>query len=302
MKSAKRKLLMFPAMGIAAALAWPLVGGVTTASGQEKPVVISRAHEGSYRPSFSKPIFILALGTDNESKTFHRGGKRESGRTDSIHIIAINPVEKKATIVGIPRDSNVDLACGGTNKINAAQVFGGTRCIIDTVENLSGGRIKFDYYLLGSFDNLMTMVNAIGGVPVNIPFNLTDRNSRAKGLRKGLQTLNGYEALAYSRDRHDFGRGDFERTVHQGQVMIGGLTKARQLVEKEPGKSLGFLQTILRNTRTDIPVLEAFKLGLLALQIKPADVTNTFLDGTDSVDLFNPRPLLDNVADDAIIN
>jgi anionic cell wall polymer biosynthesis LytR-Cps2A-Psr (LCP) family protein len=146
------------------------------------------------------------------------------------------------------------------------------------------------------------MVNSLGGVPVNIPQNLNDRNSRAKGIRKGLHTLNGHDALAFSRDRHDFGRGDFERTVHQGQVMLGGLTKARQLVAKDPGKTLGFLRTVFKETHNDIPLLEAFRLGLLMLQIKPADVTNTFLDGTDSVDLFDPRPLLNNVADDAIIN
>jgi polyisoprenyl-teichoic acid--peptidoglycan teichoic acid transferase len=309
MTSPRRKLLLFPAMGLAAALAWQLVGGITTASGQEKPIVIRRAHAGSFRPSFTKPIFILALGTDNASPRYGRGGRVERGRTDSIHIIAINPVKKKATIVGIPRDSDVQLACGGKGKINAAQVFGGTDCIIKTVENLSAGRIRFDYYLLGSFTNLETMVNDLGGVPVNVEPGigssrrvLQDTSSKARGTRVGRQTLDGFHALAYSRNRHDYGRGDFDRTRHQGQVIIGGLTKARELAAKDPGKTLLFLRSIIRNTKNDIPLVEAFRLGLLALQIKPSDVTNTFLDGTDSVILFDPRPLLNNVADDAIIN
>ena len=78
----------------------------------------------------------------------------------------------------------------------------------------------------------------------------------------------------------------------------------------DPGKTLSFLRTIFRNVRTDVPVVEAFHLGLLCLQIKPADVTNTLLDGhADSlasgesvVFLDNPLPLLANVADDALID
>jgi LCP family protein required for cell wall assembly len=309
MSPAKRKLLMFPAMGIAAALVWQLVGGVTIASGQEKPIVIRRAHAGSFRPSFDRPIFILGIGTDNASHRFGRGGKVERGRADSIHVIAINPTLKKATIVGIPRDSNVKLACGGTSKINAAMVFGGPDCLIRTVENLSGGRIRFDYYLLGSFDNLLAMVDEIGGVPVNVEPGvgssrriLQDHHSKSTGIRTGKQVLDGFHALAYSRNRHDYGRGDFDRTRHQGQVMIGGLTKARQLVTTDPGKTLLFLRSIFKNTKNDIPLVEAFRLGLLSLQIDPRNVTNTFLEGTDSVILANPRPLLDNVADDAIID
>jgi anionic cell wall polymer biosynthesis LytR-Cps2A-Psr (LCP) family protein len=122
-------------------------------------------------------------------------------------------------------------------------------------------------------------------------------------------TLNGPQALAYSRNRHDYGRGDFDRTIHQGQVLVGALTKARTLVDANPGKTMTFLRTIFKNVRLDIPLAEAFRLGLLALQISPSDVKNTLLDGTtgttsagSSVLLFNPQPLLANVADDAIIN
>ena len=312
-----RKLLIFPALGMAAALVWTVAGGMTVAHGQEKPFSIHRAHDGTYRKPFGKPIFILALGSDSGAPAYGRGGTPESGRADSIHIIAINPQLKKATLVGIPRDSYVQLACGGKNKINAGMFFGGAKCMIDTIEALSGGRLKFDYYMVGGFSGLENAINDIGGIPVNVDRGdapgtrsvLTDSNSRSEGLRTGPNILNGHYAVAYSRNRHDYARGDFNRSVHQGQVMIGALTKARSLVDTDPGKTLVFLRAILRGVKTDIPVVDALHLGLLALQLKPADVKNVLLDGTtgttdagSSVLLTNPQAVLANVADDAIIN
>jgi len=325
MTRSRRNLLVFPALGMAAALLWTVVGGVNVARGQDKPVVIKRAHAGSFRAAPNGLIFILALGSDSGAPRYQRGGKPEKGRSDSIHIIAINPQLKKATLVGIPRDSYVPLApgCGPSpNKINAAMYFGGLKgqgpdCIVRTVELLSGNRIHFNYYMLGGFDNLENMVNSLGGVPVNVePGNvgntqhvLKDPFSKSTGIRVGLQTLSGREALAYSRNRHDYGRGDFARTVHQGQVMVGGLTKARALAFTDPGKTLSFLRTIFANVKLDIPLIDAFHLGLFALQIKPADVTNTFLDGTtgpspagSSVFLVDPGLILANVADDGVID
>lgn len=315
MSSRRRSFLILTTLGLASALVWSLVGGMSVASGQEKPIVIKRAHSGTFRHSFTKPIFILGLGSDAGAPKYGRGGGITSGRADSIHIIAINPTLKKATIVGIPRDSYVDLACGGNNKINAG-LLSGVQCMVDTVEAMSGNLITFDYYMAGSFESLEKMVNDLGGVPVAVERGLgsarrvlQDRASRSRGIRTGNTVLNGPQAVAYARNRHDYGRGDFDRTVHQGQVLVGALAKARTLVDRDPGKTLTFMRSIFRNVRLDIPLVEAFRLGLLALEISPSDVKNTLLDGTtgttsagSSVLLFNPRPLLANLADDAIIN
>jgi polyisoprenyl-teichoic acid--peptidoglycan teichoic acid transferase len=320
MNAAGKKLLVFPVLGLAGALVWTTIGGMSVAKGAEKPISIHRAHAGSFRHPYGKPIFILAMGSDQGAPKYGRGGKVTSGRPDSLHIIAINPVEKKATIVGIPRDSYVNLACGGggKDKINAAIQAGGLKCIVDTVEALSGGRIRFDYYIIGGFQNLENMVNDIGGVPVDVEpgasqFGAThvlqDSHSRAKGIRTGKRTLSGHQALAYARDRHDYLPGDLARTIHQGQVIIGGLTKARALVATDPGKTLLFLRSILRNVTTTIPLSETLHLGLLMLQIQPGDVMNVRLPGhadtvgTASVVLLdNYLPILINVADDGLID
>ena len=265
-------------LALAGALAWTAVGGMTVAQGQEEPIVINRAHAGSHRPSFDRPIFILVLGSDTGSPLYNRGGTMQRGRADAIQIVAIEPRLKKASIVGIPRDSFVPLACGGRQKINAGMFFGGPECMVATVERLvrdAGGPpgFKFDYYMVAGFEHLANMVNDIDGIPVDVPYNMNDRASRAN-LRRGPQTLNGAEALAIARNRKDAPRGDFSRSENQGLVLIGGLTKARQLAAKDPSKTLGFLRSVFANVKMNIPLVEGFKLGLVTLQIDPKDVTS----------------------------
>ena len=276
--SRRRGLVILCALGLAGALAWTSVGGFTVAQGQEEPIVINRAHAGQHRPSFNKPIFVLALGSDSGSPAYNRGGTMHRGRADSIHIIAIEPRLKKATIVGIPRDSFVPITCFQPSKINAGMFFGGPECMVSTVERLvkdHGGpsTFRFDYYMVGGFEHLANMINDLDGIPFNVPFNMNDQASRAF-LRKGPQTLNGADAVAVSRNRHDAPQGDFTRSEQQGLVMLGALTKARALVAKDPSKTLDFLRSIFRNVKTNIPVVEAFRLGLVLLTIKPKDVTN----------------------------
>src|SRR5437660_12915395 len=82
----RRRLLIFPAAGLAAAILWTTFGTFTTASGQQKSTVIARAHSGEQAPSFTKPIFLLMVGTDARN-----GNPTAGARTDAIHIVAIDP-------------------------------------------------------------------------------------------------------------------------------------------------------------------------------------------------------------------
>ena len=92
----------------------------------------------------------------------------ERGLCDSIHILGINPTTNRATLVGIPRDSYVPIATGGTNKINSALAQGGTQGMIDTVEDLTG--ITLDYYMLTGFEGTRRIFDALGGLRSNIPY------------------------------------------------------------------------------------------------------------------------------------
>jgi LCP family protein required for cell wall assembly len=284
----------------AAAVAWAALGTFSSASGQEKPVVIQRAHAGSHRPAFHKPIFILVLGTDA------RSGNPRGARNDSIHIVAVDPATKRGSIVGIPRDSYVPLAGGGRGKINSAL---GPDRMIATVENLSGCR--FDYFMQTSFEGFQQLVNDFGGLPLHVPRRVVDVFANAY-IEPGRQVLSGAQALGFARTRKTglTPQGDFDRSRNQGTLMIAALGKAREQVQAFPGRALHYLAIMRKRVRLNISVPEALRLGLLALQVKPEDVTNEVIDGSGgnvggaSVVLVTERgrSLLADVCADGVIS
>ena len=127
-------------LGVATLHATPAVG---------TPVMQIGAAHAEYGPTITAndPIFILILGSDSRP-----GTALEDGLCDSIHILGIDPKTKRATLVGIPRDSYVPIASGGTNKINVALSQGGPEGMVATVENLTD--ITFDYYMLTGFEGI----------------------------------------------------------------------------------------------------------------------------------------------------
>lgn len=270
--SSRRKLLLFPIAGLIGALLWTLIGSFQSASGQTATSVIARAHTGEYSPSFSRPIFILMLGGDG------RTGNSENARTDSIHIVAIVPGTMHASILGIPRDSYVNIPGHGQNKINSASFFGGPQLTIQTVEQLTG--CHFDYYTMTSFQGFTSIVNDFGGITLRVTENTPPDHFSHYDFRQGVTYhLNGGNALAFARDRHTRPRGDFDRSLAQGKLIVAALAQQEANSKKDPGSLLRAMAAMYKNLRLDIPVTEALKLGLFVLKIKPADVTNAVMTG-----------------------
>jgi LCP family protein required for cell wall assembly len=269
----KAKLLTLTAVGVAAALLWTSVGSIRIATAQEGKIVVQKAHKGSFGPSFSKPIFILTLGGDA------RSGNPDHVRTDSIHIVAIDPVNMKASILGIPRDSYVDIPGRGKHKINEAAYDGGPQLAVQTVENLSG--CTFDYSTLTSFEDFRRLVDEFGGITLDVPRSMHETCCSRVNLNKGVQHVEGDQALAFARDRHTVPRGDFDRSLDQGLLMIAALAEARKDYTGDPGTALRNLAVLRRHLILNIPLTESIKLGLLALRLKPENVTNQVLDGAN---------------------
>jgi polyisoprenyl-teichoic acid--peptidoglycan teichoic acid transferase len=270
-------------VALAGLLAWTagtVVGSIgatplTTAQAQTATpgITIGRAH-ADYVPTLdgTSPIFILLLGSDA------RHGQPVNGeRTDSIHILAINPAKHRATIVGFPRDSYVPIPDHGTNKINSAMFYGGPDLAVKTVEQLSG--IKLSYWALTSFEGFTKMIDGIGGLTVDVPFAMHDTNSHAD-FEPGAQKLNGSQALAFARDRHSLPEGDFGRSEDQGRLMIASLTEFRKEFRKDPSQVLTWLGSGLRNMTTSVPLDELLSLAFTASTINPKHVTNIVLPGT----------------------
>jgi LCP family protein required for cell wall assembly len=253
-------------LGLSAWLAGTVAATIGTPVATAAPMfVIQRAH-ADYTPSLdgNDPIFILLLGSDSRP-----GEPMTKGRSDSIHILGINPAEHRATVFGIPRDSYVPLATGGTDKINAAMPIGGPEGEMKTVENLTG--ITFDYYVVTGFDEVTHAVNEIGGLEVDVPYSVVGYNQT---FEAGLHRLSGSEVLGYSRTRHSLPKGDFNRSLNQGVVLKSALTQFRAEFAKDPARLYAWLGAGLRNTESNVPVDELIRLAGLAQSLRTQRVTN----------------------------
>jgi LCP family protein required for cell wall assembly len=246
---------------------------VAIAQSASPTIEVGPAHAG-YVPTLDgrKPIFVLLLGSDARP-----GEPVDRERTDSIHILAINPAKHRASILGFPRDLYVAIPDHGTNKINSAMFYGGTDLAVQTVEQLTG--ISLDYWALTSFDGFQGMVNGVGGLTVDVPFAMHDSYSRAD-FEPGVQKLDGGQALAFARDRHSLPEGDFGRSENQGRLMIASLMQFRKEFRKDPSRLLTWLGAGLRNLQTDVPIDQLLPLAFTASAINPKHVVNVVAPGT----------------------
>ena len=159
----------------------------------------------------------------------------------------------------------------GTDKINAAMSSGGPRLTVATIEHLTG--IHISYYLLTSFGGLTHMVNDVGGVRVDVPYPMHDSYSGAN-FHAGLQRLNGKQALAFSRNRHDTPFGDISRSQNQGRLLVSALRQFRKQFEKDPSVLLTWVAAGLRNVTTDLSVRQLVTLAFTAAGISGTSVRN----------------------------
>lgn len=248
-------------------VAGSLVGsvGAPAPAGAAPVLSIGRAHADRY-PAFTsdRPIFILVLGSDSRP-----GTPVDRGLADSIHILGINPSTRKATLFGIPRDSYVPLSTGGTNKINAAMPQGGPEAMVATVESLTG--ITLDYFVLTGFEGLKRAVDELGGITIDIPYTVVGDE---RTFEAGKRTLDGPSALGYARTRHSLPRGDFDRSMNQGRLMVAALAQFKADFQRDPAAVFAWLGAGLRNVQTTLSLDELTSLAFLADRIQPAKVTN----------------------------
>ncbi len=234
----------------------------------------------------TKPFTMLLLGIDSEKDDIR---KSSSFNGDTIMMITFDPETLNATMFSIPRDTYVTMACGGRiTKINHAS-WGGTSCMVKTVEKLTG--INIDYYAKINFKGVVDLVNILGGITVDVPVKFCEQNSdREWGdkticLDTGVQKLDGEEALALARHRKTLPLGDFQRGQNQQLVvegMIGSLKNVRKVED-----FYKILDTIGKNMDTNMTteeMLSFYNIGKNML-LKNGDVnlniTKTFLTGYD---------------------
>ncbi len=195
-----------------------------------------------------------------------------SNRSDVIMLVHTDPDLRKAIVLSFPRDLWVDIPGRGFDKINAAFSAGleggGAQLVAKTVEDLSGLEINHVLYVdLAGFQGI---VEALGGVTMCIPAAMTDPLT-GLDVQAGCQTLDGYQALAYVRTRHQPCDvvPDFARIGRQQQFLRAVLN--RLLSPSEIAKAPSLIRPVARN----LVVTEGFKLADVIYLVKQLEGIST---------------------------
>lgn len=182
---------------------------------ERKEPVVKRQEPVAFQEK--DPFSVLLLGVDE------RQGDR--GRSDSLIVLTVNPNNNSVKMLSIPRDTRTEIVGKGKeDKINHAYAFGGVPMAMDTVENFLD--IPIDYYVQINMEGFKDIVNAVGGVTVQNDLDFSDGGFH---FAKGQITLNGEQALVFSRMRYQDPRGDFGRQLRQRQIIQAVINEGASL-------------------------------------------------------------------------
>lgn len=180
----------------------------------------------------SGQLNVLILGQDR------RPGETGPVRTDTLILGAFDPQQPQVALLSIPRDLWVDIPGQGANRINTAHYFGeltqpgfGPELTKQTIQNNFG--LTPHGYVLVDFAGFVALVDALGGIEVDVPETIVDENYPTYDygyttimIPAGPQHMDGETALIYARTRH--ADSDFGRSERQQQVLRALVTRVAQ--------------------------------------------------------------------------
>ena len=238
----KRALLFVPPVLIVLLLIWSFAGFLSVRSGvaaahKRLPAGTASVLANQNGLILDSPTNILLLGTDHA--TNGQAGRSTDEHSDSMMLLRTDPGRHRIVYLSIPRDLRATIPGYGDQKINSAMQIGGPALAIRTVQQFTG--LPVDHVVVVDFGSFEKLIDAIGGVTIDIPENILSNrfdcpySTQARcrqwpGWRfdKGLQHLNGHQALIYSRIRENQlnpADTDITRGEHQQQVMQAALSK-----------------------------------------------------------------------------
>ena len=236
----------------------------------------------------SAPFFILLVGNDSRPGV---GG----ARGDALHVLGVNPAMHQATMLDIPRDT-----CWNGDKINVGNTQG-PRAQANDVGGLVG--VQISYVVDVDFAGFLGLVDGIGGVDVNVPTKMHDSFSGAY-FDPGKLHMTGTQALAFSRDRHDFPTSDIVRTHNQGLLILDAMRQLRAKMQDAPGE-FKLLALLGRHAQLDgIGMKDLYRLGRVAFSLNPDQIQNITIPYTGGSCLglgAGAQGLFADFRDDAVV-
>jgi LCP family protein required for cell wall assembly len=220
----------------------------------------------------TKRVNILLFGN-----TINKGETK--GLTDTIMLGSFDPDTKKLDIISVPRDTYYEregYSYGGFLKINSVMESEGVKAACKSVHDVLQG-IHINYYAVINYDGVAKIVDAIDGVPIDVPFDMhyTDRKQNLYiDLQKGKQRLDGEHAIQFLRYRSGYKEGD-----------IGRVEAQQKFVKAAIKESLGLnlpkvAQTVVDNTDSDIDIRAMLYLATHAADLGSDDITSHMMPGT----------------------
>ena len=212
------------------------------------------SHELSFHIPGS-PYYVLALGSDA------REGD-EISRTDTMILARIDMFAGKITMLSIPRDTMVEIEGYGTQKINAAYAFGGVAGAVKAVKQLCD--VPISQVAIVRFDGVESLVDYLGGVTVDVPVPVYDPEYTGLIMDAGPQEMDGHTALLFSRVRHGFDMGDYQRQKDQRILIEALMHKTLSLSPfKLPGvvSHMGGLVSTSMRMYSIMPLMLRLKIG-----------------------------------------
>lgn len=228
----------------------------------------------------SDPFYMLLMGTDGSSE--REASEEYAGdtfRSDSMMLARIDPKNKKVTLVSLHRDTLIDMGEYGQQKLNAAHAFGGASYAVEVVSEFAG--VPISHYAEINFDGFRDIVDALGGVEVDVPMEIDDEDAGGH-LDAGLQTLNGDQALILCRARHaydDYGDGDSYRAANQRLVLAA-------IAEKILGSDIvtitNTVTALSEHVTTDFEITDIVGLAQLMKGLDPSTDIYSAMEPTTS--------------------
>lgn len=210
-------------------------------------------------------------------------GSDENNLSDTILIINYDPLNKKINILSIPRDTyypRPGFNAPEEKKINAAFSEEKIDGLKNAVENLLN--IKIDNYVILNYEGFKKIIDTIGGVEVDVPFNMKYDDNSANpplhiDLKKGRQVLDGEKAIQFIRYRHGYVDGDLGRIKAQHQFLEALLKKILQpsILSKVPSLAI----TISQYLKTDLSASEITQYAYQFIKDKPSTIDAIALPG-----------------------
>ena len=239
-------VLFLAVVGMGAKLYWDV-----SKSMDKTYETVERSKKSQVNLNNKEPFSVLLLGIDTGDD-----GRVEQGRSDTTIVATVNPSDKQTTLVSLARDTYVDIpGQGKQDKLNHAYAFGGASLAMDTVENYLN--IPINHYVSINMAGLKELVNAVGGIEVN--YNLTFSQD-GYDFTIGKISLDGEQALSYSRMRYEDPNGDYGRQERQRKVIEGIVQKVLSLNSVSNYQEI--LTAVSDNMKTDLSFDDMKKIAL----------------------------------------